>query len=174
METRKKIYPSLHIEQELRSDLIVMKKSSFPLLEFTTNPSQEELVAETGFEPVTFGLWARRATRLLHPAIIGRLTKLSFYVLVCLPKQPTPTKGIGSGDRIWTCDLRVMSPTSYQTAPPRNQCETSRVTRSVTISLFCKACKFLFTFQTWFELSNRICSSPCLTIYSLSIWFLNY
>ena len=29
---------------------------------------------------------------------------------------------IGSGDRIWTCDLRVMSPTSYQTAPPRNYC----------------------------------------------------
>jgi hypothetical protein len=25
----------------------------------------------------------------------------------------------GSGDRIRTCDLRVMSPTSYQTAPPR-------------------------------------------------------
>ena len=27
---------------------------------------------------------------------------------------------VGSGDRIWTYDLRVMSPTSYQTAPPRN------------------------------------------------------
>ena len=26
-------------------------------------------VAGTGFEPVTFGLWARRASRLLHPAI---------------------------------------------------------------------------------------------------------
>ena len=25
----------------------------------------------------------------------------------------------GCGDRIWTCDLRVMSPTSCQTAPPR-------------------------------------------------------
>ena len=24
-----------------------------------------------------------------------------------------------SGDRIWTCDLRVMSPTSFRTAPPR-------------------------------------------------------
>ncbi len=28
---------------------------------------------------------------------------------------------ISSGGRIRTCDLRVMSPTSYQTAPPRNQ-----------------------------------------------------
>ena len=26
---------------------------------------------------------------------------------------------MSSGDRIWTCDLRVMSPTSFQTAPPR-------------------------------------------------------
>ncbi len=25
----------------------------------------------------------------------------------------------GSGDRIRTCDLRVMSPASYRTAPPR-------------------------------------------------------
>ncbi len=27
--------------------------------------------------------------------------------------------GLSSGDRIWTYDLRVMSPTSFQTAPPR-------------------------------------------------------
>src|SRR4029434_2598740 len=27
----------------------------------------------------------------------------------------------GSGGRIRTCDLRVMSPPSYQTAPPRNE-----------------------------------------------------
>ena len=26
-------------------------------------------VAGTGFEPMTFGLWARRASRLLHPAL---------------------------------------------------------------------------------------------------------
>ena len=30
---------------------------------------QTILVAGEGFEPTTFGLWARRATRLLHPAI---------------------------------------------------------------------------------------------------------
>ena len=28
--------------------------------------------------------------------------------------------GISSGNRIWTYDLRVMSPTSFQTAPPRD------------------------------------------------------
>ena len=27
------------------------------------------MVAGAGFEPTTFGLWARRATKLLHPAI---------------------------------------------------------------------------------------------------------
>ena len=33
---------------------------------------------------------------------------------------PTELSGhLSSGDRIWTCDLRVMSPTSFQTAPPR-------------------------------------------------------
>ena len=30
------------------------------------------LVAGTGFEPATFGLWARRATELLHPAMIKK------------------------------------------------------------------------------------------------------
>ena len=32
---------------------------------------------------------------------------------------PTELSGHSSGNRIWTCDLRVMSPTSFQTAPPR-------------------------------------------------------
>ena len=32
-------------------------------------------------------------------------------------------KKIGCGDRIRTYDLRVMSPTSYQTAPPRDKDE---------------------------------------------------
>ena len=30
-----------------------------------------KMVAGAGFEPTTFGLWARRATRLLHPASIN-------------------------------------------------------------------------------------------------------
>ena len=34
---------------------------------------------------------------------------------------PTELSGhLSSGDRIWTYDLRVMSPTSFQTAPPRD------------------------------------------------------
>ena len=30
-------------------------------------------IAGAGFEPTTFGLWARRASRLLHPAILNYL-----------------------------------------------------------------------------------------------------
>ena len=30
------------------------------------------LIAGAGFEPTTFGLWARRATELLHPALIQK------------------------------------------------------------------------------------------------------
>ena len=35
---------------------------------------------------------------------------------------PTELSRLSSGDRIWTCDLRVMSPTSFQTAPSRDKC----------------------------------------------------
>ena len=31
----------------------------------------KSLVAGIGFEPMTFGLWARRASRLLHPALLN-------------------------------------------------------------------------------------------------------
>ncbi len=37
---------------------------------------------------------------------------------------------IGCGDRIRTYDLRVMSPTSYQTAPPRGE------TKIMTLFIF--------------------------------------
>ena len=37
-----------------------------------------------------------------------------------LPTELTGHKTKSSGDRIWTYDLRVMSPTSFQTAPPRD------------------------------------------------------
>ena len=39
------------------------------------------LVAGKGFEPMTFGLWARRATRLLHPATTGEnIDQKGFWV----------------------------------------------------------------------------------------------
>ena len=45
------------------------------------------MVAGAGFEPTTFGLWARRATRLLQPALTG-------YVII-MPaeyKKSSPNK----------------------------------------------------------------------------------
>ena len=38
-------------------------------LEVSMINTSSEMVAGAGFEPTTFGLWARRATRLLHPAL---------------------------------------------------------------------------------------------------------
>ena len=38
------------------------------------------LVAGARFELTTFGLWARRATELLHPAIFCRITHAAFIV----------------------------------------------------------------------------------------------
>ena len=39
------------------------------------------LVAEAGFEPTTFGLWARRATELLHSAISTQSRLLYYYTI---------------------------------------------------------------------------------------------
>ena len=42
-------------------------------------------VAGTGFEPMTFGLWARRASRLLHPALFNYIYALNkHYVHIIL------------------------------------------------------------------------------------------
>ena len=38
------------------------------------------LVAGAGFEPTTFGLWARRATELLHPAVTKCIKQVSLYI----------------------------------------------------------------------------------------------
>ena len=49
------------------------------------------------------------------------------------------TGPFGCGDRICTCDLRVMSPTSYQTAPPREDDIWWRMTGSNRRPSACKA-----------------------------------
>ena len=40
-----------------------------------------QMVAGAGFEPTTFGLWARRATRLLHPASTTSLQTPNLLVI---------------------------------------------------------------------------------------------
>ena len=46
------------------------------------------LVAGAGFEPTTFGLWARRATELLHPAIFVPFkgTGLLYHIVAALSR----------------------------------------------------------------------------------------
>ena len=54
-------------------------------------------------------------------------TRCQHYISWVILTWETPPDGgasrANSGGRIRTCDLRVMSPTSYQTAPPRNRDE---------------------------------------------------
>ena len=47
------------------------------------NPDKVEvlLVAGVGFEPTTSGLWARRASRLLHPAIRCVVNMIHYHLL---------------------------------------------------------------------------------------------
>ena len=58
---------------------------------------QKNLVEMTGVEPATSWMQIRRSANW----------------------ATSPLLNFGCGDRIWTCDLWVMSPTSYLAAPPR-------------------------------------------------------
>ena len=58
------------------------------------------------------------------------LYQLSYLAFSVFPAKPPPGFGGGcgtiySGGGIRTRDLRVMSPTSYQAAPPRDEGHTS-------------------------------------------------
>ena len=70
-----------------------------------------------------------RAPRILDRPETRRLQRLSPRVVLTWETPPDGgASRANSGGRIRTCDLRVMSPTSYQTAPPRNRDE--EVTRA--------------------------------------------
>ena len=53
-----------------------------------TTALRDQLVAGIGFEPMTFGLWARRATELLHPAISKMAEEKGFEPLRRLHDLP--------------------------------------------------------------------------------------
>ena len=46
---------------------------------------QNKMVAGAGFEPATFGLWARRASELLHPATNNLKIKAIIFYLIMHP-----------------------------------------------------------------------------------------
>ena len=60
------------------------------------------MVAANGVEPLTLRVWTVCSSQLSYAAMKKR---------ICI---------FGCGSRIWTYDLRVMSPTSYQAAPSRD------------------------------------------------------
>ena len=72
--------------------------------------------ANTPFPEKSGNAWFRnrtRDTRIFCP-LLYQLSYLGiWHVYITLQR-------VSCGSRIWTCDLRVMSPTSFQTAPPRD------------------------------------------------------
>ena len=73
------------------------------LTNYTTEPL---LVAGEGFEPTTSGLWARRATRLLYPAIWRRKRDSNprGTFIPCRFSRPIPSTGLGlepATNRLW-------------------------------------------------------------------------
>ena len=95
------------------------------------------MVAGAGFEPTTFGLWAQRATELLHPAIINIIgggkgirtpaplsRPLGFQDRSLQPDLGIPPLYIGASDRTWT-DMsfytrRILSPVRLPIPPLRH------------------------------------------------------
>ena len=64
---------------------------------------------------------------------------------------------LNSGDRIWTYDLRVMSPTSFQTAPPRD----------IMLYMICFLLRKYSRKRKWMEVDSNH-RSNLQQIYSLS------
>ena len=67
---------------------------------------------------------ARRAAHALRPDKERTVRVEGAFELRLDLRERRRVRGLrtgGSGDRIRTCDLRVMSPTSYRTAPPRTE-----------------------------------------------------
>ena len=64
---------------------------------------------------------------------------------------------LSSGDRIWTYDLRVMSPTSFQTAPPRD----------IMLYMICSLLRKYSRKRKWMEVDSNH-RSNLQQIYSLS------
>ena len=82
------------------------------------------MVAPAGIEPATQGFsvlcstdWATKPKKMAVPT---RIELAIFCVTGRRDNRYTTEPSFGCGGRIWTYDLRVMSPTSYQAAPPRD------------------------------------------------------
>ena len=81
------------------------------------------MVAPAGIEPATQGFsvpcstdWAMEPKKMAVPTRI----ELAIFCVTGRRDNRYTTGPNGCGGKIWTYDLRVMSPTSYQTAPLRD------------------------------------------------------
>lgn len=102
-------YKSVALPIELHRQIVVARDGIEPpthgfsvrcSTNWATEPSIHlKMAVRTGLEPATSCVTGRHSNQLNY-----RTNKDKF----------------GCGGRIWTCDLRVMSPTSYRTAPPRD------------------------------------------------------
>src|SRR5690606_38405437 len=82
-----------------------------------------------GFNAVKLGLSVQQSSRTVRAwawvecerriGVVGMLTALTHKKWVEFLIKDSPHSNAGCGGSIGTYDLRVMSPTSYQAAPPR-------------------------------------------------------
>ena len=87
------------------------------------------MVPQGGIEPPTQGFsvlcstdWATEAKMAVWTGLEPAISSVTDWHVNRLHHQ-TLLNYFGCGSRIWTYDLRVMSPTSYQTAPSREMAE---------------------------------------------------
>ena len=81
-----------------------------------------QMVAQGGIEPPTQGFSVLCSTNwAIEPKKMAVLTRIELAIFSVTGRHVNHyTTRPGCGGRIWTNDLRVMSPTSYQTALPRD------------------------------------------------------
>ena len=90
----------LQSQNKWRSRRESNSRSSAWQADVITATPRDHLVAEAGFEPTAFGLWARRATRLLHSAISFLAEKEGF-------EPPRRFRPVGFQDRSLQPDLGI-------------------------------------------------------------------
>ena len=94
----------VHVEREEQFDVYA---GTDPILSLSFNPAPEPATAELRENPP------------INPPITGLKGYLAKTEAPGIPRNSG--RLYGSGGRIRTYDLRVMSPTSYRTAPPRSK-----------------------------------------------------
>ena len=131
---------------------------------------RNQLVAGAGFEPTTFGLWARRATKLLHPAISVAEKEGFEPPRRCRPpgfqdRSLQPDLGIsprGAWGRTWTGtgfdSRRILSPVRLPISPLRHVIKCSIRTEHIHYNILLrKIYKKFNNFSIFFNYYYILC-----------------